>query len=89
MKDIIVFFAALTGQGDGACFGVFDGVCDNIDENLADTVQKMWVNFARCGDPSTDTIHWEKYDKSRKTMIFDSETTMVRDPLSKQRKLLL
>ncbi|MBE6015638.1 MAG: carboxylesterase/lipase family protein [Lachnospiraceae bacterium] len=61
---------------------------DNIDENLADTVQNMWVNFARCGNPSTESITWEKYDESRKTLILDSEIAIIEDPLARQRKLL-
>ncbi len=59
----------------------------NIDTELADSVQEMWVNFARTGDPSTTRHTWEQYDSSeRKTMVLGSEIHMENDIKADQRK---
>ncbi|MBQ8094519.1 MAG: carboxylesterase/lipase family protein [Clostridia bacterium] len=47
---------------DMRCFGTasaFNGT--NISDEVFDTVQQMWTNFARCGNPSTDKIEWKAY----------------------------
>ena len=62
------------------------------DEELADTVQNMWVNFARTGDPSIldsseNGIKWEQYrSDTRKTLIIGNEIKMDSDIKSDQRK---
>ena len=59
------------------------------DAGLAETVQEMWVNFARTGDPSADGYDWEPYDtKTRKTMLLGDEIRIVSDPLKEQRELI-
>lgn len=61
----------------------------HVSEELADTVQEMWANFARCGDPSTERSHWDLYDlPDRKTMILGEQVTMVEDFKADQRHLL-
>ena len=84
----------------GACHAVelayvFNNVDDTIftgekaDETLAHTVQEMWVNFAKTGDPSTEEYKWEPYDlTSRPTMILGDEISLENDPLSQQRVLI-
>ena len=69
----------------GACHAVeLAYVFNNLDETiytgegingkLAAEVQRMWVNFALTGDPSTEDHLWEPYSvKARKTMVFDDE----------------
>ena len=58
-------------------------------EKLADTVQEMWVNFARTGDPSTDDYVWEPYTAdSRKTMVLGEETGTVEDLKQEQRETI-
>ena len=47
---------------DLRCVGTssaFNGT--NIPEEIFTTVQQMWTNFARCGDPSTDRVEWKAY----------------------------
>lgn len=47
---------------------------------LAGTVQDMWVNYARCGDPSTEEYTWEPYTAdSRQTMVPGGEIGMTKD----------
>ena len=44
------------------CFGTasaFNGT-NNSDE-IFTTVDQMWTNFARCGNPSTDKVEWKAY----------------------------
>ena len=41
---------------------------DNVDHDLAEAVQDMWVNFARCGDPSTDLYRWEPYSAEKRSV---------------------
>lgn len=58
-------------------------------EELADAVQDMWVNFARCGNPSTDQHTWEPYTaESRKTMVLGEEIYMTEDLKTEQRELI-
>ena len=62
--------------------------CDLYNEHLADTVQEMWVNFARTGDPSTDEYKWEPYTRdSRMTMVLGEEIGMAGDLMPEQRAL--
>jgi len=62
---------------------------DNIDVNLANTVQEMWTNFVRNGNPSTSSLEWKQYDStSRKTMILGSECYIENSPLNEQRQLI-
>ena len=63
---------------------------EKADESLARTVSTMWVNFAKTGNPSTDGITWNKYDKeNRKTIIFKKDKIEeISDPLKEQRELL-
>ena len=84
----------------GACHAVelayvFNNLDDTIftgepaDPALAATVQQMWVNFARTGDPSTDEARWEPYDAgARRTMILGDDIHMESDPLPEQRVLM-
>ncbi len=52
----LIFVFNLRGVGT-AC--PFNGT--NISDEIYTTVQQMWTNFARCGDPSTDKIEWKAY----------------------------
>ena len=56
---------------------------------LADTVQEMWVQFARTGDPSADGHVWEPYTAdSRKTMVLGEEIGMTEDLKQEQRETI-
>ena len=84
----------------GACHAVelayvFNNLDDTIyigspaDPSLAATVQEMWVNFAKTGDPSTEEYKWDPYDDHyRNTMFLGDEIKMVEDPLKEQRVLI-
>ena len=84
----------------GACHAVelayvFNNLDDTIytgkpaDPELAATVQDMWVNFARSGNPSIDGITWEPYDAAaRRTMILGDDVHLESDPLPEQRVLM-
>jgi len=49
---------------------------------LAEKVSSAWAAFARTGNPNASGLpHWPAYDaKSRATMIFNDECTVVDDP---------
>ena len=56
---------------------------------LADTVQDMWVSFARSGDPGTGAIRWQPYDsQTRMTMVFGEDIHMESDLKADERKLV-
>ena len=56
---------------------------------LSDTVISMWTNFARTGNPSTDSLTWERYSEpERATMVIDRRPHIENDILCRQRKLL-
>ncbi len=62
---------------------------NNIDKNLAAEVQEMWVNFAKTGDPSTDTNDWRNYTyDDPDTIILDDVIHMREDLLSDQEELI-
>ena len=62
---------------------------DNVDPDLADTVQRMWVSFARTGDPSLPDLPWPQYDaQHRRTMLLGADVKVEEKPLEAQRKLL-
>ena len=66
---------------------IFTG--ENADPSLAETVQEMWVNFAKTGNPSTEEHVWDPYDmKTRNTMILGDRIYPESDPMGKQRKLI-
>ncbi len=59
------------------------------DEALADTVQEMWVRFARTGNPSANGYVWEPYTAdSRKTMLLGEEIGMTEDLKQAQRETI-
>ena len=61
----------------------------NINENLAKSVQKMWINFAKKGNPSIENYEWNCYNLSeRNTMILGENIHEEKDVLSERRKLL-
>ncbi len=63
---------------------------EKADEQLARNVSNMWVNFAKTGSPSLESIEWSKYDKQeRKTMTFKKDNVKEEsDILAKQREIL-
>lgn len=74
---------------------VFDNLDDTIytgdrgDEQLAQTVQQMWTNFARCGNPSTDDIEWDEYTvENKETMVLCKDCHMENNIKNNQRELL-
>ena len=62
---------------------------ERINEQLADTSQTMWVNFARTGNPSTEEIEWNAYTADTKyTMLLGEEVKLVDDYKGSQRELI-
>ena len=56
---------------------------------LAADVQRMWVNFATTGNPSTPTHYWPAYEATqRATMVLGDNIMLENDLLSEQRKLI-
>ena len=56
---------------------------------LAADVQRMWVNFATTGNPSTPTHYWPAYETTqRATMLLGDNIMLENDPLPEQRKLI-
>ena len=55
---------------DLRCVGTssaFNGT--NIPEEIFEAVQQTWTNFARCGDPSTDSIEWKAYSANEQNIL--------------------
>lgn len=62
---------------------------DKINEELADTVQNMWIDFARTGDPGTQQIEWPAYTaENKRTMLLGEEIRAVEDYKGSQRELI-
>ncbi|MBR1522308.1 MAG: carboxylesterase family protein, partial [Bacteroidales bacterium] len=41
----------------------------NISDEIFSTVQQMWTNFARCGNPSTDKVEWKAYSADDQNVL--------------------
>ena len=54
---------------------------------LADKVSDAWIAFARTGSPDTPKLPaWTKYNaKDRPTMVFNTQSAIVNDPIREQR----
>ena len=52
----LIFVFNLRGVGTSC---PFNGT--NISDEIFTAVQQMWINFARCGNPSTDKVEWKAY----------------------------
>ncbi len=54
---------------------------------LADKVSDTWIAFARTGDPNTSKLpHWPAFNATeRPTMVINSQSTVVSDPIREQR----
>lgn len=75
--------AELNGFSLGACHSVeVSYVLNNLDDivvagpdqdqDFADTIQEMWVNFAKTGNPSTAEFAWQEFTKENwNVMILD------------------
>ena len=50
-----------------------------MNRSLAAQVQAMWVNFAKTGNPSTDSITWPEYDTSTQATMIITESPSVRN----------
>ena len=63
---------------------------EKADEQLARNVSNMWVEFAKTGNPSLESIEWHKFDKQdRITMTFKKDNIKEEsDILTKQREVL-
>ena len=56
---------------------------------LAAEVQRMWVNFAKTGNPSSSTHYWPAYETTqRATMVLGDNIMLENNPLPEQRKLI-
>lgn len=59
------------------------------DKALSDLTMQLWTNFARTGDPSTESLLWKPYDvEERQTMVLSAQPHVESDVLGAQRKLL-
>jgi para-nitrobenzyl esterase len=58
-------------------------------QRIADLMSTAWISFARKGDPNNPLLpKWPAYDaKTRPSMVFDLEPTVVNDIRGKERRL--
>ena len=98
---VYTYYWTMPGEIDtvGACHAielayVFNNPQENIytgnkyDQALADTVQEMWIDFARTGDPGTGSVSWEPYtSENRMTMMLGEDIRMECDLKREQREL--
>jgi para-nitrobenzyl esterase len=53
-------------------------------------VKEMWTNFARTGNPSTDTYEWKQFSEDdRQTMVFDDAIGMQKDLFGRREDLMM
>jgi para-nitrobenzyl esterase len=68
-------------SGDAADIFVSAG-WDATDSATADTTMGMWTNFAKTGNPSTDTFTWPVYTRANDTYVDMGEEPVVKTGLS-------
>jgi para-nitrobenzyl esterase len=57
-------------------------------EQLSRHLAGAWAAFAHTGDPSHSGLQWPRLTAdARETMVFDVQSTMMRDPMAAERKL--
>ena len=86
--------------GQGACHAVelayvFNNPDQTIylgepaDPGLSAEVQRMWANFARTGDPSTEAYSWKAYaPEDRRTMVLGEDIRMEKDLMEERYEAL-
>ena len=100
-KTYMYYWKYPSPTGLGACHAAEIGYVLNshnyplaipLNQDLADKVQAMWVNFASNGDPSINSsVSWPEYDAaSRRTLIInqDGECSTEDAPLDAQREYI-
>ena len=83
----LIFVFNLRGVGTASSF---NGT--NISDEIFTTVQQMWTNFARCGNPSTDKVEWKAYsadDQNVLDIAGPGDLHIERGLLSEQYKAVL
>ncbi len=60
----LIFVFGLRGVGTDS---PFNGT--NISDEIFSTVQQMWTNFARCGNPSTGKVEWKAYSADDQNVL--------------------
>ena len=83
----LLFVFDLRGVGTSSSF---NGT--NISEEIFTAVQQTWTNFARCGDPSTDSIEWKAYsadDRNVLDIAGPGDIHIKQDLLAEQYKAVL
>ncbi|MBQ6327150.1 MAG: carboxylesterase family protein [Clostridia bacterium] len=60
----LMFVFNLRGPGTASSF---NGT--NISDEIFTTIQQMWTNFARCGNPSTDDVEWKAYSADDQNVL--------------------
>ena len=83
----LMFVFNVRGLGTSS---TFNGT-NNADE-IFNTVQQMWTNFARCGNPSTDKVEWKAYsaqDQNVLDIAGPGDIRIKKDLLASQYKAVL
>ena len=58
---------------------------NNVNRNLAEEIQQMWVNFAKTGNPSTEQHQWPAYTRDKQITLMLGETIRVKENLFSRR----
>ena len=83
----LMFVFNVRGLGTSS---TFNGT-NNSDE-IFTSVQQMWTNFARCGNPSTDKVEWKAYsaqDQNVLDIAGPGDIRIKKDLLASQYKAVL
>lgn len=84
----------------GACHAVelayvFGNIDDTIytgkkpDKNVSDQVMRMWINFAKTGDPSDGVVNWRPFtDTEPATLVIGKDFSVQNNVLLEQEKSL-
>ena len=83
----LIFVFNLRGVGTDSSF---NGT--NIPDEIFTTVQQMWTNFARCGNPSTDRVEWKAYSADDRNVLViagPGDMRIEQDLLTDQYKAVL
>jgi len=62
---------------------------DVINKELATSVQSMWVNFAKTGNPSVGNNTWDKFEPELKQTMVIGETVEMKNNLLEEQYILI
>jgi len=60
-----------------------------INRHLVESVQEMWVNFAKTGNPTVGNMTWDQFEPDKKNTIILGDDIQMKERLYEEHYVLL